>query len=535
MYAQSMGVAATGPAEGSASVPVVRVENLLKRFPGTIAVRDVTFSIRRGSVHALVGENGAGKSTVIKMLSGVYQPDEGRIYVNGSPTELSSPHIAQAAGISTVHQERSLISNLTALENIYLGREELAAGMLRRFGVVDRRRMLEHVTALCDVFEFDQHALSRSVEGLDALSKQVVEIIKAMAFKSELIILDEPTGGLSGQERKILFEQMRRLKARGTAVLWVTHHLEELAGMADEVTVLRDGALVGNLDGAEASPEKVVRMMVGRDVDNVERLVSESKGQGAATVGDEVLRVERLGSVEGLRDLSLSLRRGEILGVGGLQGAGCNRLLEAIIGAKRRTVGKIRLNGREVCIRRTRDAFRAGLAYVPNERKTRGILPTFSVAENITVAALDRFTKAGFVNRRSEAATAGDFFRALRIRATGIEQQIMRLSGGNQQKVIIARALAAKPSVIVFNEPTEGVDIGAKIEIYRLIREFVTNGGAAIVRSSDLVELLGLCDRVLVMRHGRIVDELNGLAPNADVGAAHRLEERFMSLAAASI
>ena len=513
---------------------VVQVTNLLKRFPGTIAVNDVSFAIRRGTIHALVGENGAGKSTVIKMLSGVYQPDAGQIVVNGAALNFASPHDAQAAGISTVHQERSLIMALSALENIFLGREMLSSGRLGRLGMVDRGQMQARVNALCDDFDFDRRRLHRPVEGLDVLSKQVVEIIKALAFNSELIILDEPTGGLSEAERKILFEQMRRLKTRGTGVLWVTHHLEELAGLADEVTVLRDGELVGTMDGAEASPERVVRMMVGHDVESIESLVAQSKALPGPGVGEEVFRIENLGSVDGLSGLSLSVRKGEILGIGGLQGAGCSRLLEAIIGATRQNSGTITLNDRPLRIRRTRDAFRSGLAYVPNERKTRGILPTFSIAQNISVASLDRFTRAGVVDRRAEARTATDYFEMLRIRATGIGQQIQRLSGGNQQKAIIARALVAGPSVIIFNEPTEGVDVGAKIEIYRLIRDFVNKGGAAIVHSSDLVELLGLSDRVLVMRAGRIVGEMPGLSATDNHQTATIREEHFMALAAAS-
>lgn len=513
--------------------PIVRVEGLLKRFPGTIAVRHVSFAIAPGTVHALVGENGAGKSTVIKMLSGVYQPDEGQIFVGGAAVALPSPHAAQAAGISTVQQERSLITALTALENIFLGREDLHSGLMGRLKLVDRSRMLARVQGLCDDFNFDRRNLTRPVEGLDALSQQVIEIIKALAFRSELIILDEPTGGLSEAERKILFDQMRRLRARGTAVLWVTHHLEELEGLADAVTVLRDGALVGTIPGSEATPQRVVRMMVGRDVDSIESLVAQSGGQ-AGQAGDEVLRVEALSSASGLQDLSLSLRQGEVLGLGGLQGAGCNRLMEAIIAATPTTGGRITLKGRALRLRSTRDAFRAGLAYVPNERKTKGILPSFSIAQNMTVAALDDFTRAGMVRRGAEATTASDYFRRLRIRATGIGQAILRLSGGNQQKALIARALIAQPKVILFNEPTEGVDVGAKIEIYRLIRDFVASGGAAIVRSSDLVELLGLSDRVLVMRKGRVVGEMAGLPARPPGTATHEMEEDFMALAAAS-
>lgn len=520
--------------DNAQSEHVVQVENLLKRFPGTIAVRDVSFAIRRGTIHALVGENGAGKSTVIKMLSGVYLPDAGQIQVNGRPVTLSSPHAAQESGISTVHQERNLISSLTAIENIFLGREILSSGRLGRMGMVDRKAMLARVNGLCDDFEFDRRLLQRPIEELDALSRQVVEIIKALAFHSELIILDEPTGGLSESERRSLFRQMQRLRSRGTSLLWVTHHLEELVGMADAVTVLRDGALVDTVNGNEAAPERIVRMMVGRDVDSIEKLVAESKAAGTGRAEGNALEVDNLGSVAGLSGLSLTLKRGEILGLGGLQGAGCNRLVEAIIGATRKTSGTTRLMGRPVRIRRTRDAFKAGIAYVPNERKLRGILPIYTIAQNISISSLDRFSAGGIIRRRKEDEVANGFFRSLRIRANSVHQQIVRLSGGNQQKAMIARALTTEPSVIIFNEPTEGVDVGAKVEIYRLIRDFARNGGAAIVKSSDLMELLGISDRILVMRQGRIAGELPGISASDDRSTATALEERFMSLAASS-
>ncbi len=513
---------------------LLQIGGLLKRFPGTIAVNNVSFAIRSGTIHALVGENGAGKSTIIKMLSGVYRPDGGEIRIKGQPVDITSPHVAQECGISTVYQERTLIANLSALDNIFLGREILAriGGTL---GLTDRQAMRSAVVELCRDFEFDPKLLSRPVEELSALSRQIVEIIKALAFRSELIILDEPNGGLSIHERQVLFAQMRRLRGRGTAVLWVTHQLEELAGMADEVTVLRDGKLVGTIDGAEARTDRVVRMMVGRDVETIESFVTGAKGSAAIKEhGKVVLRVEGLSDDTDLRDLAFTLRRGEVLGIGGLQGAGCSRIVETIIGARRMTSGRVLLDEKPRRIRSTRHAFAAGIAYVPNERKSRGILPTFSIAQNISVSSLPAFARMGFIDRKKEASTARGFFDALGIRARSVGDQIVRLSGGNQQKAIIARALAAKPKVIIFNEPTEGVDVGAKIEIYRLIRDYIASGGAAIVKSSELVELLGLSDRVLVMKTGRIVGELPGLGADQDHESATRLEEKFMSLAAAS-
>lgn len=520
-------------ADAQTATPFLEIRDLLKRFPGTIAVRNVSFAIQPGTIHALVGENGAGKSTIIKMLSGVYRPDGGEVRINGFKVDITSPGVAQASGISTVYQERTLIGNLSALENIFLGREMLVQGGAS-LGLTDRRAMRAAVEQICRDFEFDPRQLHRPVEELSALSRQIVEIIKALAFRSQLIILDEPNGGLSIHEREILFAQMRRLRDRGTAVLWVTHQLEELAGIADEATVLRDGALVGTLAGAEATTERVVKMMVGREVQTIESFVTDSQAANGRSVGDEVLRVDSLSCRGKLFDLSLAVRRGEVVGIGGLQGAGCNRAVEALIGARRKSAGAIYLHGRRRTISSTRAAFAAGIAYVPNERKSRGILPVFSIAQNISVSSLWNFSRAGFVDTRKEASTAQDYFQALGIRARSVRDQIMRLSGGNQQKVIIARALAAKPDLIIFNEPTEGVDVGAKIEIYRLIRDYIAKGGAAIVKSSELVELLGVSDRVLVMREGRFVGELPGLTRRESHVSANALEEKFMSIAAAS-
>jgi ABC-type sugar transport system ATPase subunit len=520
-------------ADASTIEAILEVRNLLKRFPGTVAVQNVSFAVGAGTIHALVGENGAGKSTIIKMLSGVYQPDGGEIVVDGAVVNLTSPHAAQAAGISTVYQERTLISNLSALENIFLGRELLTRHGAA-LGLADRRAMRKWVEDLCRDFEFEPRLLRRPVEELSALSRQIVEIIKALAFNSKLIILDEPNGGLSIHERRILFDQMRRLKGRGTAILWITHQLEELVDLADKVTVLRDGRLVGTLTGREATVDRVVPMMVGREVATIESFVASGKEGPVSKTSEEVLCVQDLGDGRYLRNLSFVLRKGEVLGIGGLQGAGANSLVESLIGARSIATGQIFLSGKQQHFRSTRQASAAGLAYVPNERKLQGILPLFSITQNISASSLWQLSRFGFVDRNRERGMARGYFDKLGIKARSVDDQIVRLSGGNQQKAIIARALAAKPRLIIFNEPTEGVDVGAKIEIYHLIRDYIRNGGAAIVKSSELVELLGVSDRVMVMRSGRFVGELPGLKANADQAHATDLQEQFMALAAAS-
>ena len=522
----------TAPEAPRSASEVLAVDHLVKRFPGTVAVDDVSFEIERSAIHALVGENGAGKSTIIKVLSGVYQPDGGQVLVRGEPTRIRSPHHAQELGVTTIHQEQTLIDSLTAVENVFLGREHLRGPLKRLLNVVDSGRMRREVLSLFEDFEFDVTLLNRPVSDLSGLDKQIVEIVKALAFRSEVIIMDEPTAGLTEHERVALFRHMRRLQERETAILWVTHRLEELEGMADRVHVLRDARLVGTLTKDEVTPARVVRMMIGRDIDSIESLVAEQKGMAVeASDDDEVLRVEGLSSGRDFNDVSFACRRGEILGIGGLAGAGRTALARAIIGADRLDSGEINVQHKRIGIRNTARALKAGIAYVPKERKTQGILPEFSVTRNITVSALERFRRAGLLNPKMEADEADRFVTDLQIRARSIRQPIASLSGGNQQKAIIARALSADPTVIIFDEPTQGVDIGAKMEIFRLINDYVAGGGSAVIISSEMVELLGLSSRVLVMRKGRIVGELPGYqAAGADVDV-NSLEERFMALA----
>jgi ABC-type sugar transport system ATPase subunit len=519
--------------EESLAKNVTVLDGLVKRFPGTIAVNNVSVTIKPGAIHALVGENGAGKSTIIKMLSGVLQPDEGRILVGGVPVNLRTPQIAQAHGIVTIHQERTLVDSLTALENIFLGREFLRSGV-GLFGAVDERRMRFHVRSLCNDFGFPLPLLDREAGKLPGVAKQIVELIKALAFQANLVVMDEPTAAVTDHEREVLFGHMRRLRTRGAAVLWVTHHLDELPGMADTVTVLRDGVLAGEVDGPDIAPAQIVRMMVGRDVQTIESLIAE-QGPSGAIAKEEAMRVKGLRSAGSLRGVDFVLHRSEILGIGGLSNAALTELIRVVIGADRRTRGEVTLEERPCVISSTADALKARIAYVPDERKLHGILRDFSVAQNISIASLDRVTQFHLVNRRKEFANAETYRSSLQIRAQGVAQPIALLSGGNQQKVVIARALATEPRIIIFHEPTQGVDIGAKMEIYRLIRDFVARGGSAIVVSTELVELLGLSDRVLVLREGVIAGEVPGCRTVAGAITTRALEEQFMHIAAGEL
>jgi ribose transport system ATP-binding protein len=530
-------VSVTGEARNGATAPtpLVELKGVSKTFPGVYALKDVSFAVRPGEVHAVVGENGAGKSTVMKILAGVLRPDDGQIVMRGEDVKITSPADAQRLGITTIYQERTLAPHLTALENIFLGREFMKAGVTRRVGLLDDRGMRARVAALCQDFGFEMADLDRPVAEFGALKQHVVEILKALAFEADLVIMDEPTAALADHEREALFDRMRRLKQRGITVLWVTHRLEELIGLADRSTVLRDGRFVATVDPDATDTTSLVKLMIGRDVQSVEDLV-EREVAAHADVGsrDEVLRVERLQRGTVLKDISFSLRRGEILGIGGLAGAGRTELARAILGVDRLDSGELYVDGRRVRVDSPSEALRRGIAMVPEERKTQGIIGDFSVAENITASCLRRVLLGRvFINRRREGRVAAEYIEQMAIRPPDARQRIRFLSGGNQQKAIIARSLFAQPKVLIFDEPTQGVDVGAKVELYRLIGAFVHSGGAAIVISSELPELCGISDRILVMRQGQIQGEVRGYRREDSSEARQAIEEQVLRLAAA--
>jgi ribose transport system ATP-binding protein len=507
----------------------ISVRGVVKRYPGVVALDGVSVDLRRGAVHALLGENGAGKSTLIRLLSGVTTPDSGEIMVAGLPVHLRTPRDAQSLGITTIHQELSLAPDLTVLENIFLGRE------LRRrragFALLDERAMTSKVADLAADFGLAPGDLGRRVGALGALKQHVVEILKALAFDSRAVILDEPTSGLADHERESLFEHMRSLRHRDIAVLWVTHRLDELFGLADTVTVLRDGAHAATVDDlSTVTADSLVRLMVGGKA-----VGSLAAGSAARTTrwGGEASEVLRLTGVTRLplSGIDLTLHRGEVLGIAGIAGAGRTELARIILGADPLDAGEILVNGKAVRIRNPRQAYRRGIALVPEERKTTAILPDFSIAKNITIADLRRIAWAGAVlDRGRERSVAARFVKDLGVRTPSINQKIRNLSGGNQQKVIVARCLFTSPSVLIFDEPTQGIDVAAKAEVYRLIHEFVDAGGAAIVISSELPELLRLSDRILVMREGKVSGEVlcgGDSTPDMD----ERRSEEIMGLA----
>jgi ABC-type sugar transport system ATPase subunit len=510
---------------------LVEVQDVTKRFPGVTALDRVHLQVRPGEVHALLGENGAGKSTLIKLLSGVYQPDEGSIKVRGQEVRITDPHRAQTLGITTIYQEHTLAPDLSPVENVFLGRE------VRRNSspLLEKAEMRSRCRRLWEEFGGRSEDLYRSVAELGGLKQRLIEIIKALAFEAQLVIMDEPTAALPDDERANLLDHIRKMRASGVSVLLVTHRLEELFGLVDRVTIFRDGRYISTLPITETSIDDIIRKMVGREVGSMAAAAARPSDMPLAEDAGEVLRATGLSRRGVLRNVSLTVRSGEIVGIGGLAGSGRTELARAIIGADRLDSGEVWVRGQKVNLRTPAAAMRIGIVLVPEERKTLGIVPGFSVARNITVGALEKISTGPFVQTQREQTVASNFVEELRIKTRSITELIENLSGGNQQKVLFARALFAKPSLVIVDEPTQGIDVGAKVEVYRLIRNFVAGGGGALVISSELPELLGLSDRVIVMREGAKSGELPIPAGSVHSSAImDQLQHQIMQLATGS-
>lgn len=485
--------------------PLLRMTGISKTFPGVKALDDVHITVYGGECLALLGENGAGKSTLMKILSGVYQPDSGEIAFDGEVVALSSPRQAQALGISIIYQEFNLMPNLTVAENVFIGREPNAGGF------VNRRQMEEETRALLTRLgvSLDPRA---TVRDLSVAEQQMVEIAKALSTNARLVIMDEPTSALTDREVDSLLDIVNHLKAQGLGVIFITHRLDEIAPIGDRVTVLRDGRNAGEMPMSEASPEAIVRMMVGRNIADLYEKTGATYDPAAPYVL-EVRGLSRTGSAQDaaqivLHDVSFGVRAGEIVGLAGLVGAGRTEVARAIFGADRFDSGEILIDGKPVTIATPRDAIRHGLGLVPEDRKQQGLVLSLAVRENIALPSLDRMVKLGFVQSREEQNLARRFVDALRIRTPSLEQRVLNLSGGNQQKVVIAKWLALQPKVLILDEPTRGIDIGAKAEVHSLIAELAKQGVAVLMISSELPEILGMSDRVLVMHEGHIVADV---------------------------
>lgn len=489
--------------------PELAVEGLTKTFPGTRALDGVTLDVRGGEVHALVGENGAGKTTLLMILSGVYEPDEGRVVVRGEEVRFAGPKDAQDAGIGTVFQELSLVSGLTIAENVFANRSPT-----RALGMIDRRRMEADTSKLLKLLGSKARP-DRRVSSLSIADRQVVEIAKALSLDARVLLLDEPTSALSLDEAATLFALLRRLKEQGLGIVFVSHRLAEVFEVADRITVLRDGGLVGTYDRDAVDTDFVVRSMVGR-------VLSALYPERSAEVGSPRLELRGVrGAAVGPVDLTV--HAGEIVGVAGLRGSGRSTLARLVFGAERLEAGEVLLDGKRVRLRDPSHAVRRQIAFVPADRAGEGLFPRMSVAENVAAASLRSVSTFGLVRARAQRRLAIRLRDRLGIRAASLAQAVARLSGGNQQKTMLARSLAVAPRILIVDEPTQGIDIGAKAEIHRLLRELADGGVAVLMISSDLPELLGMSDRIAVMAGGRVREVLD---------AAGATEERVMSLAA---
>ena len=478
--------------------PFLQLQEVTKRFPGVLALNRVSLEVRAGEVHALLGENGAGKSTLIKIIAGVYHADAGEIRIDGRPVSVRNPHDAQALGISTIFQEFTLAPDMTVAENIFLGREPLR---IRALSIVDRRELIRRtreVLASLDL-QIDPQA---AIKHLGVAQQQMVEIAKALSLDARLIIMDEPTATLTSHEIDRLFEAIDRLKRRGVAIVYVSHRLDEVKAIGDRATILRDGAYVGTVPVPSTTIDEMIRLMVGRDL-------KDKFPKVAIEPGDEVLRVEELTRKGILHGVSLRVRRGEIVGIAGLVGSKRTETARAIFGADPIDSGRIFLHGLPVRVRTPADAIANRIALVPEDRKRHGIFASLSVWENVVISALRHFSRNGVLDLRRARQRAQAYVSSLRVATPGLDKRVLELSGGNQQKVVIAKWLNTNAELFLFDEPTRGIDVGGKIEVYRLMGELLSRGAAIVMISSELPEILGLSDRILVMREGRICGEFD--------------------------
>jgi ribose transport system ATP-binding protein len=474
---------------------VLSMRGIGKRFPGVVALDDVDFDVRAGEVHALMGANGAGKSTLIKILAGAYTPDAGDIAIEGRVVAIPDPHVAQQLGISPVHQELNLALPLSVAENIFLGRQPQ-----RRTGLIDNARMHKDAAALLD--ELGVHIEpTAAVEHLSLAHRQMVSIARAVSADARIVILDEPTAPLSEHEASILFDIIRRLRDRGLGIVYISHRLEEVFELADRVTVLRDGRLVGTAPVGEVTLARLIAMMVGRELD----ALSPAERAGSTPAHAAALQVRGLSRRGVLRDCSLMVRRGEIVGLFGLVGAGRTELARAIFGADPIDSGDIWVDGQRRQIRSPRDAIKCGIGLAPEDRKFEGLLTDASVRRNIALAALPRLALRGLVRGGEERRLAERFVQRLAIKTPSVEQPVKFLSGGNQQRVVVAKWLATNPRLLILDEPTKGIDVHAKTEIHSLIVELASQGVGVLLISSELPEVMAMSDRIVVMHRGRMM------------------------------
>lgn len=478
---------------------VLELKNIYKSFPGVKVLEDVTHQVRPGEVHALMGENGAGKSTLMKILMGIYKADQGSIFLEGKETVIHGPKDAMSKGISMIHQELNTVLDMEVAENVFVGRELLKKGF-EKLKIVDIARMREETGKYFREMNIDIDPRAK-MRTLSVAEMQLVEIVKAISLNSRIIVMDEPTSAITEKEATVLFAQIERLKKQGVAIIYISHKMDEIFRISDTITVLRDGQWIGTKPAKELDNDMLIKMMVGRELTDI-------YPKDPVEIGDVILEVKNLSRGKKVRDASFSLRKGEVLGIAGLVGAGRSELVETIFGLYPKTGGQIFLHGKEVHIKSAADAIKNKMALITEDRKQTGLNLIVSVKENIASVSIGKLSNHGIVNDKKINEVSEKYIKELKIKTPDGNAIVGNLSGGNQQKVVLAKWLLDEPDIIIFDEPTRGIDIGAKRDIYLLINNLAKEGKAVIVISSEMAEVMGICDRILVMAEGRINGEV---------------------------
>ena len=474
---------------------ILQLNGITKQYPGVLALNDVSISFEKGEVHALLGENGAGKSTLIKVLAGAIEPNGGKIIINDKEFEHMTPSIAQENGIGVIYQEFNLVSSLSIADNIFLG-SEIRNGVIR-----NKKAMLKKSNELLKSLGIDIDPATL-VKDLAVAYQQIVEIVKAVSKDVKVLIMDEPSAPLTNNEVEAMFKLIDILKKKGTTIIYISHRIEELFAISDRVSVLRDGEYIDTKVTSETKRDELIGLMVGR-------FATEQFPERDSEIGKKVLEVKNLYADNYLRDISFDLHKGEILGFAGLVGAGRTELARAIFGADKKQYGEVIIDGKSVDIKSPRHAKKLGVALLPEDRKKQGVLLKMSVGDNITLASIKRLLSRGVIDKKKEASEVSEYIKKLRIKTPTSKQLVKNLSGGNQQKVALAKWLSANSNILIFDEPTRGIDVGAKHEIYLLMNELVKNGNAIIMISSELPEIIGMSDRIIVMSEGMLVGEIS--------------------------
>ncbi|GAK49737.1 ribose transport ATP-binding protein RbsA [Candidatus Moduliflexus flocculans] len=483
------------------SANILELHKITKQFPGVLALKDVDFQLRAGEVHALVGENGAGKSTLVKIITGVIAPTHGEIIYEGHPVAWHNPQESISRGIAAIYQDPAIFPDLNVAENIFMGHQPHSATTRR----IHWRKLYAKTEELMTSLNINIKPTDK-IRGLSIAERQLVEIAKALSINAKIVIMDEPTSALSISESEELFDIIRDLKRKGTSIIFISHRIDDIFTVADRVTALRDGQYVGTREIGQVTRDDLVQMMVGREVKNLFPKLDVKQGK-------ELLRVEGLSRKGEFRNVSFQVREGEILGLYGLVGAGRTEVAKAIFGMNPLNTGNVFVDGQPVTIRSPRDAIALGIAYVPEDRDKEGIILNMDITANISLAILQEFCKAGWLDTKAEAKTALEYAQLVEVKAAGLTQKVLGLSGGNKQKVSLAKWLASKSKILMFDEPTKGIDVGAKASVHRFISELAAKGFAVIMISSELPEIMGMADRIFVMHEGLV----KGYFPRASV------------------